>query len=105
MTLLAADAMLKTITDFLTVFGLPTALVLFFVYVGYCREQVMSNRINDLEHFGRDTLLTALRESTEAHVKSVEVQKECVTVIRQNNEVMRRLELQLAQSSLDHHKP
>lgn len=59
-------------------FGLPVALVLFFVWQGKIREDRMTTRINNLENYIRDTLHQ---------------------VVKDNTDVMRRLEHRLEKES------
>ena len=63
-------------------YGLPTALVLFFVVRDWLRENRMAARINALESQIRDILAKALIDSTTAIVKNSDVLAQLVDLLQ-----------------------
>jgi hypothetical protein len=52
--------------DIMREFGFPVLLILFFVWQGHTRESRMSARINVLEKFIEDQLLSTIKENAKA---------------------------------------
>jgi len=73
----------QTIIQLITQIGLPSALVLFFVYIGWKREERMTVRQNELEDFVRKDLADQLRKSTESQSANTAVLQDLSDALRQ----------------------
>ena len=56
----------SVLLDIMREFGFPVLLILFFVWQGHTRESRMGLRINALERFIEEQLLTTIKENSRA---------------------------------------
>lgn len=63
-------------------YGLPIALVAFFIYRDFRREQVMTQVIRDLELEMRNMLKEMVTKTTEALTSNTNTMRELITMFR-----------------------
>ena len=81
MFLFASDASLLNWHSLVTDFGFPIALVLFFVWNSYTREQRISNRVTKLEDFIQDDLMDLNKQAIKAIADNTEALNRLVKVL------------------------
>lgn len=81
-------AMLNALATVATSVGLSSALILFFVWQAWNREQRLITRIETLEDFARTTLISLTKETTVALMKDAEATSACTEAIRSNTTVI-----------------
>jgi hypothetical protein len=77
--------------------GLPSALVIFFVFYGQQRENRMSDRITKLETQDRADLLDIIRKSTESSDSNTHIMVELVEAVRESNSQVSTLLTRMAE--------
>lgn len=74
-----------TIFDLVGTVGFPSALVAFFVWIGWKREMRLADRVTHLEETQRDELLSTVRNNTEA----ITALKTCIKGVKEDAKVTR----------------
>jgi hypothetical protein len=69
---------LETLTQLVATVGVPTALVIFFVWQSNLREARSTDRMMHLEEFIKTTLLTTVEKTTTAIAQNTTVLAECM---------------------------
>lgn len=64
------EILVPSFMDFVKQFGLPVALVIFFVWNSWVRENRLAKRITDLELFINEHMLKIIENATTAIVNS-----------------------------------
>lgn len=80
--------MLNALATIATSVGLSSALILFFVWWSFKREEKLTKRLETLEDFSRTTLIELTKETTEALVKDALATQACVKAIETNTQVI-----------------
>lgn len=80
--------MLNALATIATSVGLSSALILFFVWQAWKREERLTTRIENLEDFSRTKLIELARETTSALLKDAEATSACTQAINSNTAVM-----------------
>lgn len=80
--------MLNTLSTIATSVGLSSALILFFVWWSFKREEKLTKRLETLEDFSRTTLIDLTKETTQALVKDALATSACVKAIEINTQVI-----------------
>lgn len=99
--------MLNALATIATSVGLSSALILFFVWWAFKREERMTQRLERLEDFSRTQLVELVKETSAALIQDAEATRQAAKAIEGNSEVIgksleatNRIELLLT----EHHK-
>jgi hypothetical protein len=77
--------------------GLPSALVIFFVFYGQRREEKLSNRVADLEREYRTILIDLIRQ-TDTHLeRHTSIMVDLVESVKESNKQVTALLLQMGE--------
>lgn len=92
--------MISEVGQFIAAVGLPAALCCFFVWDASRRQQATNDRIDDLENWVRDELVTIINNSNHTIAANTDVMRDNMEVMRDIDMILKRSgELKSAENS------